>query len=160
MTSLSLFYHQPSKQLWYRRFWLFVGVLCLGALAACGERYSNHGHVINDSELATVKIGQSSRTDILGTLGRPSFEGAFEKNRLYYISQRMIEPVAGTRTTKSRVIYILTFDGNDLLQSIDLKDEKSGINIAYIDEKTPTPGDTYGLIEQMFSNIGRPQASQ
>ncbi|MEK9911214.1 MAG: outer membrane protein assembly factor BamE, partial [Candidatus Puniceispirillum sp.] len=98
--------------------------------------------------------------DILGTLGRPSFEGAFEKNRLYYISQRMIEPVAGTRTTKSRVIYILTFDGNDLLQSIDLKDERSGINIAYIDEKTPTPGDTYGLIEQMFSNIGRPQASQ
>jgi hypothetical protein len=34
-------------------------------------------------------------------------------------------------------------------------DEKSGLNIAHIDDKTPTPGDTYGVIEQIFSNLRR-----
>jgi outer membrane protein assembly factor BamE (lipoprotein component of BamABCDE complex) len=134
---------------------LGIGILCLGFLAGCGERISEHGHVINQAEMDTIKIGLTNRADIIGMLGRPSFEGAFDSRKIYYASQIMEQPVAGIIKTKSRVIYVFSFDANKNLQKIDLIDEKSGLNVAHIDAKTPTPGDTFSAVEQVFLNLKR-----
>ena len=139
---------------------LGIGIFCLGFLAGCGERISEHGHVINQAEMDTIKIGQTNRADIIGMLGRPSFEGAFDSQKIYYASQIMELRVAGINKTKSRVIYAFSFDANNTLQQIDLIDEKSGLDVAHIDSKTPSPGATYGIVEQMFSNIKRRQAAE
>ena len=88
-------------------------------------------------------------------LGRPSFEGAFDSRKIYYASQIMERQVAGINKTKSRVIYAFSFDANNDLQKIDLIDEKSGLNVAHIDAKTPTPGDTFNAVEQIFVNMKR-----
>ena len=72
----------------------------------------------------------------------------------------MEAPVAGIATTKARTIYTFTFNDADLLQSIDLTDKESGVVVAHIDEKTPTPGDTYGVLEQILSNVRRGQTEQ
>jgi len=48
------------------------------------------------------------------------------------------------------MIYVFTFDSSDMLQEIDLIDEKISLNVAHVDEKTPTPGDTFGVVEQIF----------
>ena len=93
-------------------------------------------------------------------LGRPSFEGAFDSRKIYYASQIMELPAGGIKKTKSRVIYAFSFDVNNKLQKIDLIDEKSGLNVAHIDSKTPTSGDTFGVIEQIFSNLKRRQATE
>jgi outer membrane protein assembly factor BamE (lipoprotein component of BamABCDE complex) len=58
------------------------------------------------------------------------------------------------------MIYAFTFDANNNLQEIDLIDEKSGLNVAHIESKTPTPGDTFGVVEQIFSNLKRQQATE
>jgi outer membrane protein assembly factor BamE (lipoprotein component of BamABCDE complex) len=139
---------------------LGIVIFCLGFLAGCGERISEHGHVISQAEMGTIKIGQTNRADIIGMLGRPSFEGAFDSRKIYYASQVMELPVAGINKTKSRVIYAFSFDANKNLQEIDLIDEKSGLNVAHIDSKTPTPGDTFGVVEQIFSNLKRRQATE
>ena len=139
---------------------LGFGLFCFGILGGCGERISEHGHIINQVELDIIEIGRTKRTDILAALGRPSFEGAFDSQKLYYVSQVMEAPVAGINTTKTRTIYAFTFDQKGLLQSIDLTDEKSGLSVMRIDEKTPTPGDTYGVLEQIFSNIRRGQVEE
>ena len=139
---------------------LSIGVFCLGFLAGCGERISEHGHVINQAEMDTIIIGQTSRADIIGMLGRPSFQGAFDSRKIYYASQIMELPVAGINKTKSRVIYAFSFDAKNNLQEIVLIDEKSGLNVAHIDSKTPTPGDTFGVVEQVFSNLKRRQATE
>ena len=134
---------------------LCIGIFCLGFLAGCGERISEHGHVINQAEMDTIKIGQTNRADIIGMLGRPSFEGAFDSRKIYYASQIMGLQVYGIKKTKSRVIYSFSFDTNNNLQKIDLIDEKSGLNVAHIDAKTPTPGDTFNAVEQIFLNMKR-----
>ena len=134
---------------------LCIGFFCLGFLIGCGERISEHGHVINQVELDAIEIGRTKRANIIELLGQPSFEGAFDSNKLYYVNQVMEAPVAGINTTKARTVYIFTFDDGGYLQSIDLKDKSSGANIAHIDEKTPTPGDTFGVFEQIFSNLRR-----
>tara|TARA_A100001015_G_C15026610_1_gene730848 strand:+ start:1283 stop:1735 length:453 start_codon:yes stop_codon:yes gene_type:complete len=136
------------------------GLFCFGLIGGCGERISEHGHKITQVELSTIEIGRSKKADVLGTLGQPSFKGEFNSQKLFYVSQTMEAPVAGLNTTKTRTIYTFTFDRNDTLQSIDLIDKESGMIVAHIDEKTPTPGDTYGVLEQVFSNLRRGQSEQ
>ena len=160
MTSVSLTRLHIVRQIKQGFGALGIGIFCLGFLAGCGERISEHGHVIDQGEMDTIKIGQTNRADIIGMLGRPSFEGAFDSQKIYYASQIMELRVAGIKKTKSRLIYAFSFDANNTLQKIDLIDEKSGLNVTHIDAKTPTPGDTFGVVEQIFSNIKRRQAAE
>ena len=160
MTSLSMPSNHRFRNLFQSVLSILIGWVWLVGLVGCGDRVSDHGQFINESDLATITIGSSTRADIVQRLGQPSFEGAFDPNKLYYISQHMVEPAGGNKTTKNRVIYMFTINSENKLQSIDLMDEKSGLNIAHIDEKTPTPGDTYGVIEQIFSNLRRTRNEQ
>jgi outer membrane protein assembly factor BamE (lipoprotein component of BamABCDE complex) len=140
----------------YIRFALFfVASLGLAAVGGCGDRISSHGHIINENELKQINIGTTTRADILDMLGQPSFKGAFDTQKLYYSSQVMLQPVASTKQTQKRIIYIFTLDDKNILQSIDLMNKEDGLQIAHIDGKTPTPGDTFGILEQVFSNLKR-----
>ena len=142
----------------YLRFALsVVASLGLAAVGACGDRISSHGHIINEYELKQINIGKTTKADILEMLGQPSFKGAFATQKLYYSSQVMLQPVASVKQTQTRIVYIFTLDEKDILQSIDLRTEEHGLQIAHIDDKTPTPGDTYGILEQIFSNLKRRQ---
>ena len=160
MTSVSLTRLPIMRQIKHGFGTLCISIFCLGFLAGCGERISEHGHVINQAEMDEIKIGQTSRADIIDLLGRPSFEGAFDNRKIYYASQVMELQVAGINKTKSRVIYAFSFDTNNALQEIDLIDEKSGLNVAHIDSKTPTPGDTFGVVEQIFLNLKRRRVAE
>ena len=102
-----------------------------------------------------INIGTTTRADILDMLGQPSFKGAFDTQKLYYSSQVMLQPVASTKQTQKRIVYIFTLDDNNMLQSIDLIDKEDGLEIAHIDDKTPTPGDKFGALDQVFSNLKR-----
>ena len=145
----------------YIRFALcFVASLGLAAVGACGDRISSHGHVINENELKQINIGTTTRADILDMLGQPSFKGAFDTQKLYYSSQVMLHPVASTKQTQKRLIYIFTLNDKNILESIDLINKEDGLQIAHIDDKTPTPGDTFGILEQVFSNLRRRQAEE
>ena len=160
MTSVSLTCKYMICQIRQTLGALCLGLFCFGPIGGCGERISEHGHAITQVELNTIEIGRSKKADVLDALGQPSFEGAFNSQKLYYVSQIMEAPVAGINTTKARTIYTFTFDSDDLLQSIHLTDKDSGKIVAHIDEKTPTPGDTFGVLEQIFSNLRRGQTEQ
>ena len=145
----------------YIRFALFfVASLGLAAVGGCGDRVSSHGHIINENELKQINIGTTTRADILDMLGQPSFKGAFDTQKLYYSSQVMLQPVASTKQTQKRIIYIFTLNDKNILQSIDLMNKEDGLQIAHIDDKTPTPGDTLGILDQIFSNLKRQQAKE
>ena len=147
-----------SHHLQYALF--FVASLGLGALGACGDRISSHGHIINENELKQINIGTTTKADILDILGQPSFDGAFDTQKLYYSSQVMQQPIASAKQTQQRLIYIFTLDYNNVLQSVDLMNKEDGLQIIHIDDKTPTPGDTFGVLEQVFSNLKRRQSKE
>ena len=153
--------HTNISHLRYIRFALFfLGSWGLGAIGGCGDRVSSHGHIINENELKQLNIGTTTRADILDILGQPSCKGAFNAQKLYYSSQVMLQPVASTKQTQTRMIYIFTLNGKNVLQSIDLINQEDGLQIAHINDKTPTPGDTFGILEQVFSNLKRRQSEE
>ncbi|MGC6411828.1 MAG: outer membrane protein assembly factor BamE [Candidatus Puniceispirillaceae bacterium] len=133
-----------------------IYVLLLAAvMSACAPRLSSHGHMIDPMELEQIVPGESNRDDVLDILGNPSFSGAFNEDKYYYVSQMMEEPVGGYKTSIKRTIFVMSFDENDILQTIDIRDEATGINVITLDAKTPTPGDNFGVLEQIFGNLRR-----
>ena len=145
----------------YLRFAIFFALsFGLAVVGGCGDRVSSHGHIINENELKQFTIGTTTRANILDMLGRPSFKGAFDTKKLYYSSLIMVQPVASTKKAQKRILYVFTLNEENILQSIDLLNKENGFQIAHIDDKTPTPGDTFGILEQVFSNLKRRQLEE
>ena len=136
----------------------FSAILGLVALSACGDRISSHGHIINENELTQFNIGTTTKADIIDVLGQPSFKGAFDTQKLYYSSQVMKQAIASVKETQQRTVYIFVFNEENILESLDLMNKGDGLQIMHIDDKTPTPGDTFGVLEQVFSNLKRRQS--
>jgi outer membrane protein assembly factor BamE (lipoprotein component of BamABCDE complex) len=134
--------------------------MVLMSLPACESRISTHGHSIDEAELAKIELGKSKKSDLIFILGKPSFDGAFGSGKSYYVSQTMEEPVAGINETTSRTIVMFTIDNDDIIRAVDVLDETSGVSIVHINEKTPTPGNTYGAIDQLFKNLKRRRATE
>jgi len=125
------------------------------ALTACESRISAHGHSIDATELDQIEPGRTRLVDLQDILGNPSFEGAFGSGKIYYVSEVMIEPPGGRKRASTRTVIVISLDDNDTVTGVELRDESSGNTIAYLDEKTPTPGDTFGVAEQLFSTLRR-----
>ena len=111
------------------------GLFLLVLVAGCGERLSSHGHFIDEYDLQDIIIGETTKNDILFSLGKPSFEGAFDSNKLYYVSQNMVQPAGGRKQTTSREIFAFIFDDDSMLYDIVVTDKETGLEIAKLRSK-------------------------
>ena len=134
---------------------LLTSLLLLTGLQACESQVTTHGNLIEIGELNKVEIGKSSRNDALFLLGPPSFEGAFDSSRLYYNNQKMEAAIAGRTQTIERALIVLSFDNNNTLELIEIRDKTTDKEIVKLGYKTPTPGDTLTVVDQLFSNLRR-----
>jgi len=124
-------------------------------LAACESRISAHGHTIDATELDLIRPGETRLVDIQEMLGAPSFEGAFNSGKIYYVSEVMITPSGGRKRASTRTVIIISLNDEDTVTNVEIRDESTGNTIAYLDERTPTPGDTFGVADQLFSTLRR-----
>lgn len=123
--------------------------------AGCSSTILSHGNQLDPIALSKIKPGQTRLIEVEALFGRPSAEGAFDSGSIYYVAQIMEEKPGGRKETISRTIVKFTINDRGIVESMDIIDEKSGKNIYHLDDKTPTPGDNYGVLEQIFRNISR-----
>ena len=135
----------------------FALIMSLAIFSGCSSKISTHGHTLEKAKLDWLVPGETSLNDILILFGKPSFDGAFGSSKIYYNNQVMETEVAGHSKTVSRTLLILTIDKNEILQNLEIQSIDDDIEVTKLDAKTPTPGDNYGLAEQIFSNIRKPQ---
>ena len=137
---------------------LFPVLICIGlffGLQGCESQVTSHGNLIEASQLNKLKIGTTQREDVLILFGPASFEGAFNNNRLYYNNQKMEAPIAGRTQTIERELVVLIFDVNNTLEYIEIRDKYTDQEIVKLDAKTPTPGDSLTIVDQLFNNLRR-----
>ena len=132
---------------------LLAGVISL-SLAGCEATIAPHGHAVDATELDQIVPGQTSLVDLTEILGKPSFEGAFDSGKIYYLSEIMVEPPGGRNRASTRTLIVISLE-DDIVRDIEVRDETSGNTIAYLDERSPTPGDNFGVTEQIFSTLRR-----
>ena len=132
---------------------LLAAVMSL-SLAGCEATIAPHGHAVDATELDQIVPGQTSLVDLTAILGKPSFEGAFDSGKIYYLSEVMVEPPGGRKRASTRTLIVISLE-DDIVRDIEVRDETSGNTIAYLDERSPTPGDNFGITEQIFSTLRR-----
>lgn len=132
---------------------LLAGVISL-SLAGCEATIAPHGHAVDATELDQIVPGQTSLVDLTAILGKPSFEGAFDSGKIYYLSEVMVEPPGGRKRASTRTLIVISLE-DDIVRDIEVRDETSGNTIAYLDERSPTPGDNFGVTEQIVSTLRR-----
>ena len=135
----------------------FALIMSLAIFSGCSSKISTHGHTLEKAKLDLLVPGETSLSDILILFGKPSFDGAFGSGKIYYNNQVMETEVAGHSKTVSRTLLILTIDKNEILQNLEIQSIDDDIEVTKLDAKTPTPGDNYGLAEQIFSNVRKLQ---
>ena len=135
----------------------FAIIMSFAIFSGCSSKISTHGHTLEKAKLDLLVPGETNLSDILILFGKPSFDGAFGSGKIYYNNQVIETEVAGHSKTVSRTLLILTIDKNEVLQNFEIQSIDDDIKVTKLDAKTPTPGDNYGLAEQIFSNIGKPQ---
>jgi outer membrane protein assembly factor BamE (lipoprotein component of BamABCDE complex) len=124
-------------------------------VSACGSQLSQHGNILDPSALEKLEVGSTRQVEIEAIFGKPSARGAFDSGRIYYVSQVMVRAPAQKNVLLERTIVTFAFDDNDVLESILFTNEDDGKTVFFVDSKTPTPGDTFGLFEQILGNVGR-----
>jgi len=124
-------------------------------LSGCSSTIYSHGNQLDPENLAKVKPGQTRLIEVESLFGRPSATGAFDSGSVYYIAQIMEEKPGGKKQTIARTIVNFTIDDQGIVEAIDITDQDTGRVIYHLDSKTPTPGDTYGILEQIFRNVSR-----
>ena len=132
---------------------LLAGLISL-SLVGCEATIAPHGHAVDATELDQIVPGQTSLVDLTAILGKPSFEGAFDSGKVYYLSEVMVEPPGGRKRASTRTLIVISLK-DDIVRDIEVRDEASGKTIAYLDERSPTPGDNFGVTEQIFSTLRR-----
>lgn len=137
--------------------WGGIAALAAALLLAggCSSRVHTHGNQLDPVSLARVEPGRTRLAELQALFGRPSAFGAFNSGKVYYITQTMEEPPGGRKETVSRTLVAFSYDSAGVVTAIEITDETSGRVILHRDETTPTPGDTYGILEQMFRNVQR-----
>ena len=133
---------------------IFLFILMI-VVSACEAITTTHGRLIEPAELDRLELGVTTQAETIAILGPPSFEGAFNSGRLYYNNQKMQKKVGGETLTIERELMIFIFDNNDRLQGIEIRDKNSDKKIVKFQSKTPTPGDTVTIVDQIFSNLRR-----
>ena len=133
---------------------VFLLVLMI-VVSACEAITTTHGRLIEPAELDRLELGVTTQAETIAILGPPSFEGAFNSGRLYYNNQKMEKRVGGETLTIQRELMIFTFDNDNKLQIVEIRDKTSDKKIVKLESKTPTPGDTVTIVDQIFSNLRR-----
>ena len=133
---------------------VFLFILMI-VVSACEAITTTHGRLIEPAELDRLELGVSTQAETIATLGPPSFEGAFNSGRLYYNNQKMEKRVGGETLTIERELMIFIFDDDNRLQGIEIRDKTSDKQIVKLESKTPTPGNSVTIVDQMFSNLRR-----
>lgn len=139
---------------------IFAIALTALVAAGCSSKITSHGNQLDPQSLSKVEPGKTRMIEIEALFGRPSVRGAFDSGKVYYIAQIMEEKPGGRKETSSRTVVAFTYNDKGIVTAMDITDEESGRNIYHRDEKTPTPGDTYGVFEQIFRNVSRGGISQ
>lgn len=133
-----------------------VVLLALSA-AACTPIVATRGNMISDSKFARIKVGESHRADVNEIWGPPTTVSSFDGNTWYYIGETTSQRGIYAPEVKARRLIRVKFnpEDNDTVIAIDDLDPKEANDIAIVERKTPTAGQSENPFKQFIGNIGK-----
>ena len=131
-------------------FYIFTSILS----ASCAPISRISGYVPPQTETSQLKIGSSTKAEIIKKLGEPLNNSYSPNNFLLYV-QKKVEIVAFLRPRiEDRKIVKLTFDTSSILSRIDFYDTVANQPFEADQKIIVSDGRRLTFWQQMFGNIG------
>jgi outer membrane protein assembly factor BamE (lipoprotein component of BamABCDE complex) len=146
---------QHCAGVWRRRARLPVSALAIAVVAGCGATVDQRGNLPEADKLAEIHPGTTTRDQVVKILGTPSSAGVFDDKSWFYISRKTKQLAFFNPDVLDQQVYIVRFDGNDVVASVDRKDLQDGRDIEPVPGATPAPGRELTFLEQVLGNMGR-----
>ncbi len=129
-------------------------LLLCGLLGGCTPVVHQNGWVDNIENVKQLKVGVTTKDQVMALLGTPTLTSTRDENRWYYVS-RVTECLSTINRPRiiHKVAYVLSFDSKGILQEVETIRE--GQDISPVSRETPTKGYTPSVFQQMFKNLGR-----
>jgi outer membrane protein assembly factor BamE (lipoprotein component of BamABCDE complex) len=127
----------------------------IAALSACVPNVDQRGYLPEADKLAQIHPGTTTKDQVEKILGTPSSTGIFDDKHWYYISRKTEQVAFLDPDVLDQQVYIVNFNGQGVVQSVDHRGMKDGREIAMAPGATPAPGRELTFIEQVLGNIGR-----
>lgn len=132
-----------------------LGLMALGA-AGCTPIAAYNGFQAVDQRPQDVKIGEDTRSTVLGKLGSPSSTSAFDSNQWFYITQITHRLAFYQPRVQDRLVVSISFDTKtEKVTKVETYGLKDGKVIAYNGKETPTRGRELTVLEQLLGTVGR-----
>ena len=138
-----------------RRLYAAIALGAALATAACGPVVRTRGNLLTDEVLARVTEGQSTRQEVVTSLGPPSTQSLFEDDVWYYVGQRTeTSAFFAPEVTERRVVKI-EFSPDGRVSAIEELGLDDGNEVLVVERETPTLGRQVTFLEQLLGNLGR-----
>ena len=125
------------------------------SVAGCSGTVDQRGNLPEPDKLAEIHPGTTTRDQVVKILGTPSSTGVFDDKNWFYISRKTKQFAFFSPDVLDQQVYVVRFDGNGVVASVDRKDLKDGRDIQPAPGATPAPGRELTFLEQMLGNMGR-----
>ena len=128
--------------------------LILFTASACTPVTAQRGNMLEDYQTEEIQVGESTRSDVLKTLGSPTTQSTFDNDIWYYIGQETKKRgILDSEVAQEKIVEI-HFSPEGIVTSIT-SPEVSRENIPYARTKTPTHGSELTFSQQLLGNLGR-----
>ncbi len=125
------------------------------AVVGCGATVDLRGNLPEADKLAEIQPGTTTRDQVVKILGTPSSTSVFDDKRWFYISRKTSQFAFLSPDVLEQQVYVVRFDGNGVVASVDRKDLADGRDIEPVPGATPAPGRELTFLEQVLGNMGR-----
>lgn len=125
------------------------------AISACSSRIDQRGNLPDSDMLANVEVGHINKQGVQDVLGTPSSVGLFDGETWYYISERTETTAFFTPVVLERKVIVIKFDDKGVVSAMNTLTLDDARQIEMVDRRTPTAGNEYGILRQLFGNLGR-----
>lgn len=134
---------------------MLLGLSAAVLAASCSPVINNRGNEPNPVLLVQIEPGVQSKEDVMRMLGSPSSQAMFEEETWFYISGKQEQVAFFAPEELEREVVAISFDAEGKVKEVRKITKEDGLDISMSSKETPTSGHTFGVLEQMFGNVGR-----
>lgn len=133
-----------------------LAALVLLALSACAPTIANRGNMVDPEKLAEVKVGETTREQVVSAIGSPTQVGTFDENVWYYYGRSTKQySFLDPEVVKQQAIEV-RFNDEGIVTAVNQLDPKEAQDISPVARRTPTYGHETTFVEQLVGNLGKP----
>ena len=101
-------------------------------LSSCTQTFQKNGLSEKKIENFDIKIGKTSKKNLIDNYGPPIFENVFNDNVIYYVSHNTSYKTFDDRKTDKLLVFEITLDDKNIVQKYKKYSDKDSLDIKVV----------------------------